>query len=232
LPLVAAAEARRQGRRVVAVGLYEETDPRLADEADVIHWVRLGQLGAIVRALRQERVTDVVLLGKVAITHLFARIRPDLLAAKALLAARDRRGDSLLEAIVRALEAEGFLVLPTPAFLTPLVVQPGQLTRRGPSRAEASDIRLGREVARQIAALRVGQTVVVKHGTVLAVESKVSRPGQDLRYDLPTIGAETLKALQEAEATALALDAGTSLLLERDRFVAGADAMKLAVVAD
>ena len=254
MPLVAAAEARRQGRRVVAVGLYEETDPRLADEADVIHWVRLGQLGAIVRALRQERVTDVVLLGKVAITHLFARIRPDLLAAKALLAARDRRGDSLLEAIVRALEAEGFLVLPTPAFLTPLVVQPGQLTRRGPSRAEASDIRLGREVARQIAALRVGQTVVVKHGTVLAVESvegtdaairrggalgkgrvvvvKVSRPGQDLRYDLPTIGAETLKALQEAEATALALDAGTSLLLERDRFVAGADAMKLAVVAD
>jgi len=254
LPLVAAGEARRQGRRVVAVGLREETDPRLAEAADAIHWVRLGQLGAVVRALRAERVTDVLLLGRVAITHLFSRIRPDLLAAKVLLAARDRRGDSLLEAIVKVLEAEGFRVLATPPFLAPVLLQEGQLTRRGPSRTEARDIGLGREVARQIAALRIGQTVVVKRGTVLAVESvegtdaairrggalgqggvvvvKVSRPDQDLRYDLPTIGPETLEALREAEATALALDAGRSLLLERERFVAGADAMKLAVVAD
>jgi UDP-2,3-diacylglucosamine hydrolase len=254
LPLVAAAEARRQGRRVVAVALREETDPHLADQVDAIHWVRLGQLGAMVRAFRQEQVTEVILLGKVHITHLFSRIRPDLLAAKALLAAKDRRGDSLLEVIVQALEGEGLRVLPTPPFLAPVLLSPGQLTRRAPSRQEARDIGLGREVARQIAVLRIGQTVVVKQGTVLAVESvegtdaairrggelghggvvvvKVSRPDQDLRYDLPTVGPETLKALQEAGATALALDAGRTLFLERDRFVADADAMKLAVVAD
>ncbi len=254
LPFVGAAEARRQGLRVVAVAVREEADPGLAHQVDAIHWVHVGQLGAVVRAIRQEGVTDVLLLGKVEITRLFSRARPDLLGAKVLLKARDLRGDSLLEAIVDALAAEGIRVLETPPFLGPLLVQAGRLTRRGPTAREQSDIALGREIARQIAALRIGQTVVLKYGTVLAVESvegtdaairrggdlgrggvvvvKVSRPSQDLRFDLPTIGPETLAALRDASATALALDAGHTLLLDRERFVAGADEMDLAVVAD
>ncbi len=254
LPFVGAEEARAQGRRVVAIAFQEETDPRLAHEVDAIHWIRMGQLGALVRALHGEQVTDAILLGKVEITHLFSRVRPDLLMAKVLLKARDLRGDSLLEAIVDALANEGIRVLETPPFLGPLLVQPGRLTRRGPTAREQRDIGLGREVARQIAALRIGQTVVVKQGTVLAVESvegtdaairragelgrggvvavKVSRPDQDLRFDLPTIGPETLTALRDARATALALDAGRTLLLDRERFVAGADELDLAVVAD
>jgi DUF1009 family protein len=254
LPFVAAAEARLQGLRVVAVAIREEADPSLADQVDAIHWVRVGQLGAVVRVLREERVTDLVLLGKVEITHLFSQARPDLLGAKVLLTARDLRGDSLLEAILDALAAEGIRVLETPRFLGPLLVRAGRLTRRGPTAREQRDIALGRDIARQIAALRIGQTVVLKQGTVLAVESvegtdaairrggelgrggvvvvKVSRPGQDLRYDLPTIGSETLAALRDASATALALDAGRSLLLDREPFVAGADGLDLAVVAD
>jgi UDP-2,3-diacylglucosamine hydrolase len=254
LPLVAAAEARTQGLRVVAVALREETDPALADRVDAIHWVQIGQLGAVVRALREERVTDAIMLGKVEITRLFSRARPDLLGAKVLLKARDLRGDSMLEAIVEALAAEGIRVLETPRFLGPLLLGAGRLTRRGPTPRELRDIALGREIARQIAGLRIGQTVVLKHGTVLAVESvegtdaairrggelgrggvvvvKVSRPDQDLRFDLPTIGPETLSALRDASATALALDAGRSLLLDRERFVAGADELDVAVVAD
>ncbi len=254
LPFVAAAEARRQGLRVVAVAIREETDPSLTDGVDAIHWIQVGQLGGAVRALRQEGVTDVLLLGKVEITRLFSRARPDLLGAKVLLKARDLRGDSLLEAIVDTLAAEGFRVLETPQFLGPLLVRAGRLTRRAPTGREQRDIELGRQVARQIAALRIGQTVVLKHGTVLAVESvegtdaairrggelgrggvvvvKVSRPDQDLRFDLPTIGPETLSALREASATAMALDAGRTLLLDRERFVAGADELGLAVVAD
>lgn len=254
LPRIAAAEARRQGRRVVAVAVQGETDPRLAEVADATHWVRLGQLGAVVKALRREAVGEAILLGKIEITRIFSRIRPDLLAARVLLRARDRRGDTLLEAIVEALEAEGIRILPTPQFLGPVLLPAGRLTRRAPSAAERQDIALGREVAKQVAALRVGQTVVVKRGTVVAVESvegtdaavrrggalarggvvvvKVSRPDQDLRFDLPTIGPGTLDALREAQATALALEAGRTLLLERERFVAGADALKLAVVAD
>jgi DUF1009 family protein len=254
LPRVAALEARRQGVRVVAVAIREETDPALAGEVDAIHWIQVGQLGAAVRALHEERVTDVILLGKVEITRLFSRARPDLLGAKVLLKARDLRGDSILEAIVDALGAEGFHVLETPRLLAPLLLGPGRLTRRAPTAREQQDIALGREIARQIAALRIGQTVVVKRGTVLAVESvegtdaairrggelgrggivvvKVSRPDQDLRFDLPTIGPGTLTALQEASATALALDAGRTLLLDRKQFVSGADALDLTVVAD
>ncbi len=254
LPFVAAEEARRQGLRVVAVAFREEADPSLAERVDAMHWVHVGELGVAVRALREERVTDVLLLGKVEITRLFSRARPDLLGAKALLKARDLRGDSLLEAIVDALAAEGIQVLETPRFLGPLLLQAGRLTRRTPTAREQRDIDLGRGIARQMAALHIGQTVIVKHGTVLAVESvegtdaavrrggelgrggvvvvKVSRVDQDLRFDLPTIGAETLSPLRDASATALALDAGRTLLLDRDRFVDGANELDLAVVAD
>jgi DUF1009 family protein len=254
LPFVAAAEARRQGLRVVAVAVKDETDPTLADQVDAIHWIQLGQLGAVVHALHAERVTDAILLGKIEITRLFSRARPDLLAAKVLLKARDLRGDSILEALADALAVEGIRILETPRFLGPLLVRAGRITGRTPTAQEQRDISLGREIARQIAALRIGQTVVLKHGTVLAVESaegtdaairrggelgrggvvvvKVSRPDQDLRFDLPTVGPETLAALREASATALALDAERTLLLDREEFVAGADALDLAVVAD
>jgi DUF1009 family protein len=221
---------------------------------DAIHWVHVGQLGAVVRAFREERVTDVLLLGKVEITRLFSGARPDLMGARLLLKVRDLRGDTLLEAIVDALAAEGIRVVETPPFLGPLLLRAGRLTRRAPTAREQGDIDLGRQIAREIAALRIGQTVVVKHGTVLAVESvegtdeairrggalgrggvvvvKVSRIDQDLRFDLPTIGPGTLSALRDASATALALDAGRTLLLDRGRFVAGADELDLAVVAE
>jgi DUF1009 family protein len=253
LPFVAAAEARAQGRRVVAVGVRGETDPALAEVVDALHWVRLGQLGAVVKSLRREGVSEALLLGKVDITHLFSSIRPDLLGARVLFKARDLRGDSVLETIVETLGAEGIRILETPPFLGPLLFQAGLLTRRAPSEQEQRDITLGREVARQIAGLRIGQTVVLKTGTVVAVESvegtdaairrggqlgrggvvvvKVARVDQDLRFDLPTIGPETLAALRDAGATALALDAGRTLLLDRERFVSGADALNLAVVA-
>jgi hypothetical protein len=254
LPFVAAAEARAQGMRVVAIGLRGETDPTLADQVDAFHWVRLGQLGAIVKGLQREGAGEAILLGRVAITHLFSNIRPDLLGARALLRARDLRGDSVLEAIVETLNGEGIRVLATPPFLGPLVVGPGRLTRRAPTARERKDIELGREIARQIARLRIGQTVVLKRGTILAIESvegtdaairrggelgrggvvvvKAARADQDLRFDLPTIGPDTLDALRDARATALALEAGKTLLLDRDRFVAGAEALNLAVVAE
>jgi DUF1009 family protein len=253
LPFVAAAEARAQGRRVVAIGIRGETDASLAGLVDALHWVRLGQLGAVVKRLRQEGVKEALLLGKVEITHLFSNLRPDLLGARVLFRARDMRGDSVLEAIVQTLSDEGIRILETPPFLGPVLLSAGVLTRRVPSDQEQKDIALGREVARQIAALRIGQTVVLKNGTVVAVESvegtdaairrggqlarggvvvvKVARADQDLRFDLPTVGPETLHALQEASATALALDAGCTLLLDRERFVTGADALNLAVVA-
>ena len=143
LPLVAAGEARRQGLRVVAVAIREEADPSLAGEVDAIHWVQVGQLGAAVRALREERVTDVVLLGKVEITRLFSRARPDLLGAKVLLKARDLRGDSLLEAIVEGLAAEGIRVVETPRFSFSQAGSRGALPPCGSSATSRWDVRSG-----------------------------------------------------------------------------------------
>src|SRR5574341_2230497 len=150
LPFIAAVEARAQGLRVVAVAIREETDPELAAQVNAIHWVRVGQLGAVVRALHAERVTEAILLGKVELTRLFSRARPDLLMAKVLLRSRDLRGDSLLVSIVDALTAEGIRVLETPRFLGPLLVPAGRLTRRGPTAREQQDITLGRHIARQV----------------------------------------------------------------------------------
>jgi DUF1009 family protein len=254
LPFVAAAEARLQGRRVVGVGIRGETDPSLAEAVDAFHWVRLGQLGAVIKHLRREGATEALLLGKVQITHLFSNLRPDLVGARVFFRAKDLRGDSVLEAMVEVLEGEGIRILETPPFLGPLLVRAGVLTRRAPNATERSDIALGREVARQVAGLRIGQTVVVKRGTIVAVESvegtdaairrggelarggvvvvKIARTDQDLRFDLPTVGPETLNALRDAGATALALHTGRTLLIERERFVAGADALDLAVVAE
>ena len=163
-------------------------------------------------------------------------------------------GQGRLEAFVACMESEGIHILETPPFLGPLLIDAGVLTRRGPSAQERKDIVLGRQIARQIAGLRIGQTVVLKRGTVVAVESvegtdaairrggalgrggvvvvKVARTDQDLRFDLPTIGAETLGALREASATALALDAKRTLLVDREAFVAGANELDLAVVAE
>jgi DUF1009 family protein len=254
LPFVAAAEARAQGFRAVGIGLRGVTDPSLAQAVDALHWVQLGQLGAVIRHLQDESVSETLLLGKVEITNLFSKVRPDLLGAKLLLKMRDLRGDTILEALIGGLEAEGIRVRETPAFLGPLLVRPGLLSRRPPSAREEGDLRLGWEVARQLASLRVGQTVVVKQGSVLAVESaegtdaairrggslgrggvvvvKVGRTDQDLRFDLPTIGPATLAVLQEVGATALGLDAKHILMLEREQFLRDGDAMSLAVVAE
>jgi UDP-2,3-diacylglucosamine hydrolase len=177
-----------------------------------------------------------------------------LLAAKVLFKARDLRGDTILEAIVETFEREGLRVLETPRFLGPALIQSGVLTRRAPSTQERKDIALGRDIGRQIAALRIGQTIVLKNGTVLAVESvegtdaairrggalgrggvvvvKTGRPDQDLRFDLPTIGPGTLDALREAQATAVAVDAGRTLLVDREAFLDGANGLRLTVVAE
>lgn len=254
LPFIVAREARAQGRRVVAVGLREETDPALAGSVDAIHWIGVGQLGGLIRALKRERVAEAVMVGKVHLTHLFSRVRPDLKGALLFLKVPDLRGDTLLEAIADELARQGIRLLDCSAYLGPVLTRPGVLTRRAPSPQEQADIAFGREMARAIAALRIGQTVVVRQRTVVAVESvegtdaairrggelanggvvvvKVSRPGQDMRFDLPTVGPETLRALREARATALALDAGRSLLLEREAVLAEADAAGITIVAD
>ncbi|MFQ5882149.1 MAG: LpxI family protein [Candidatus Methylomirabilales bacterium] len=254
LPLMAAREAKASGREVVVVAIREEADPAVEAVADRLHWVGVGHLGGLIRAFKRERVTEAVMVGKVRMSHLFTQVRPDLRGALIYLRLKDRRGDSIMQAVARELQKEGISLLDCTRFLTRVLVEPGVLTRRAPTEGEWEDIRFGQEVARTVAQSKIGQTVVVKNGTVLAVEAiegtdaavrrgaelgrggvvvvKVCRPDHDFRFDVPVVGPTTIEVLREVGGRVLAVEAGRTLLLDREGAITLADGAGIAVVAD
>lgn len=254
LPVVAAREARIQGFKVVAVAVEEAASPDLANEVDAICWVGVGQLGRLISTLKREKATDAVMLGKIPLDLLFSRVKIDLDGLLFYLKLKDRRGDTILAGVGDRLKQAGITLHDCRRFLPSVVLRKGLLTARAPLFEEQQDISFGRELARAMAKLRIGQTVVVKHRTVLAVEAiegtdaticrggklgkggvvvvKVGRPDQDMRFDLPVIGPDTVVALEDAGATALALDADHTLMLDREKVVTTADRIGLAIVAD
>ncbi|NJD68353.1 MAG: LpxI family protein [candidate division NC10 bacterium] len=208
----------------------------------------------MIATLKREKITDAVMLGKIPLDLLFSRAKIDLAGLLFYWKLKDRRGDTILAGVGDQLRQEGITVHDCRRFLSSIVLQKGVLTARPATSEEQHDISFGRELARSMAQLRIGQTVVVKRRTVLAVEAiegtdaairrggklgnggvvvvKVGRPDQDMRFDLPVVGPETMIALEEAGATALALDADHTLMLERDKVVAAADRLGLAIVTD
>jgi len=254
LPLLAAREAKAAGRMVTVVAIREEADPAVEAVADRLHWVGVGELGALIRALKRDGVTEAIMVGKVQMSHLFSQVRPDVRGALLYLRLKDRRGDSIMEAVAQELERAGITLLECTRFLTGVLVEKGILTRRAPTEREWEDIRFGREVASTLANVKVGQTVVVKHGAVLAVEAvegtdaavrrggelgregvvvvKVCRPQHDFRFDVPVIGPTTIAVLREVRGTALGVEANRTLLLDREQALGLADEAGIAVVAD
>lgn len=254
LPILAAREAKASGRMVVVVAIREEADPRVEAVADRLHWVGVGQLGGLIRAFRDEGVTEAIMVGQVRMSHLFSRVRPDVRGALLYMRLKDRQGDSIMEAVAEELQREGVSLLDCTQYLTGVLVEQGVLTRRNPTTEEWEDIRFGQEVGRTVAQLKIGQTVVVKRGTVLAVEAiegtdaavrrgaelgqdgvvvvKVCRPDHDFRFDVPVVGLKTISVLHEVGATVLAMEAKRTLLLDREQALALADEVGITVVAN
>jgi len=251
LPLAIAEGARRQGHRIVCVNAFD-AEPRLGDVADAYYTVGLGELGGMVEAFHRHGVREIVLAGKVDKLAAANAVRLDALGMRVASRLTDLRDASILGALVAVLEESGFTVAPQARYVGHLVPEVGVLGRRAPSPEEHEDITLGARIAAGIAALDVGQTVAVRHGMVVTVEAaegtdamirragglasgvvvvKVSRPDQDPRYDLPAVGPQTVGAIAEVRGTALAIEAGRTILLERGRLVARADAAGIAVVA-
>jgi hypothetical protein len=239
---------------MAVIALKEEAAPELERLAKRLHWVSLGELSKAIDLMHQEGVTQAVMAGQVKHNKIFSAIRPDWKLAKLLLALPRKNTDALIGAVAHVLEDEGIRLVDSTLFLKPLVPEPGVLTRRAPDTREANDISYGLGVARQISGMDIGQTVVISDRACVAVEAmegtdetiaraariaggkplvvvKVSKPGQDMRFDVPVIGLPTIEHMKKARATALAVDAGRTLLFDRTKLIELADAAGMAIEA-
>lgn len=253
-PFLVLEGARSQGIEMAVIAIKEEADPELAKQAQRVHWVSLGELSKTIDLLRQEGVTQAVMAGQVKHNKIFSSIRPDWKLAKLLFALPRKNTDALIGAVAKVLEGEGIRLLDSTLFLKPLVPDVGVLTRRVPSEHEAADIAYGLNLARHVAAMDIGQTVVISDHACVAVEAmegtdetiaraarlasgkplvvvKVSKPKQDMRFDVPVVGLPTVAAMKSAGATALAVDAQRTLFFDRAVLITAADEAGIAIQA-
>ena len=251
-PLLFAEAAKARGRQVMAAAHKGETWPEIEEAADRVCWVRLGQLGRIIRFFKDEGVTETVFAGAITKTRIFKDVWPDFKGLSLWNKIDARQDDAILRAVAGALEAEGIRVLPSTLYLPHLLFPRGMLTRKRPSAEQLEDIRFGWRAARAIGALDIGQCVVVRDRSVLAVEAiegtdaairrggelgreqavvvKLKKPQQDFRFDLPAIGVRTIETMQAAKAAVLAVEAGQALLFDHDEVVRRANQAGLIVV--
>src|SRR5579862_1768459 len=253
-PFLVLEGARSQGIEMAVIALREEASPELAEIAKPLHWVSLGELTRTIELLHQEGVTHAVMAGQVKHNKIFSAIRPDWKLAKLLFSLPRKNTDSLIGAVARVLESEGIKLVDSTSFLRPLVPEAGVLTRRAPNAREAGDIACGRDIALQLAGLDLGQTVVVSDRACVAVEAmegtdetieraariasggplvvvKVAKPRQDMRFDVPVVGLRTVEVMRRSAVTALAIDAGRTLIFERPKVIEAADAAGIAIEA-
>jgi DUF1009 family protein len=253
-PFLVLEGARSQGIEMAVLALKEEASPELAQAAKRVQWVSLGELSKAIEFLQSEGVTRAVMAGQVKHNKIFSAIRPDWKLAKLLISLPRKNTDSLIGAVAKVLEEEGIQLVDSTLFLRPLLPDAGVLTRRAPNEHEAADIAYGLGVARQIAAMDIGQTVVIADRACVAVEAmegtdetmeraarfangrplvvvKVSKPKQDMRFDVPVVGLPTVETMRRTGATALAIDAMRTLLFDRAKLIELADTAGIAIQA-
>ena len=253
-PFLVLEAAREQGIEMAVIAIKEEASPELEKIATRLHWVSLGELSRTLELLHDEGVTHAVMAGQVKHNKIFSSIRPDWKLAKLLFSLPLKNTDSLIGAVARVLESEGVQLVDSTSFLKPLIPAPGVLTRRPPDERESGDIAYGMEIAKQIAGLDLGQTVVIRDRACVAVEAmegtdeaieraarvvdsgslvvvKVSKPRQDMRFDVPVIGLKTVEVMKRSRVCALGMDAGRTLLFERAHVIEAADAAGIAIEA-
>lgn len=251
-PLIFADAARASGWRVIAVAHEGETPPELSDKVDSITWIKVGELGRMIGAFQAHAVQRAVMAGGIHKASLLEHFAPDERALRFLSTLSTFSDDVLLRGVAAELESEGIAVVDSMPFLRSILTPEGVLTTRQPSDQQWRDIRLGFRVAKGVGEFDVGQSVVVKSNLVVAVEAiegtdatmqrggqlargeavlvKVSKPGQDLRFDVPAVGPTTVEVAKQSGVTVIALEAGKTLLLDKAEFLARAEAAGVIVV--
>jgi UDP-2,3-diacylglucosamine hydrolase len=255
-PFLALQGARSLGHDVTVVAVKEEAFPELEqaarDAGADLHWVSLGHLGKCIKILKAAGARQALMAGQVKHAKIFSGIVPDLTLLSVLTKLRARNTDALISAVAEVLRGEGIELLNSTAFLEPLLAKPGTLSRRAPTVEEHEDLVFGYRMADAVAALDIGQTIVVKDKAVVAVEAmegtdavirragdiagpgtriiKVAKPKQDMRFDVPVVGVATIATMKAAGATAISIDAGKALVVDGDHFVEAANDAGIAVV--
>jgi DUF1009 family protein len=252
-PRLLADAARKAGvKKIIAAAFTGETDPVLSQHVDVIEWMRVGQLNRLLKFFNEHKVHHGIMAGQIAPKNLFD-LRPDVKALMLLGKLKQRNAESIFAAIADELARIEVDLLPATTFLEESLASVGLIAGAKLSRREEEDVDLGWKIAKEIARLDIGQTIIVKNGTVVAVEAfegtndairrggllarkdavmvKVAKPDQDMRFDVPVIGVETIRVAAEANVRVIAVETGKTLLLERDAISKLADRSKLSIIA-
>lgn len=252
-PLMLAEAARKRGVKVVAVAHVGETDESIVDLADILVWVKLGQLGKVINSLKRHGVTRALMAGTITKKKMFSNVMPDFKALSLIGSLAIFHDDDILKSVARVFSREGIEIVGSTSLLPELLAPEGVLSRRKPDRDELKDIEFGWRMVKEIGKLDIGQCVVVRRKTVLAVEAiegtdeairrggslaggkavivKASKPQQDLRFDVPTVGLQTVVTMNEVRASVLAIEAGKTLVFDREKMTAFAEEAGIAIVS-
>jgi len=255
-PFLVLDAARALGHDVTVIAAREEAFADLTEAAASahaqIHWISLGQLGKCISLLKEAGISHAVMAGQVKHTKIFGGIVPDMTFMSVLMRLPAKNTDGLIGAVASVLRDNGIELVDSTSLLGPLLAKPGVMTKRPPTDQEHQDFEFGYGVADAIAGLDVGQTIAVKHRAVVAVEAmegtdevigraghlagagvrivKVAKPNQDMRFDVPVIGLATIQAMRTAGASALSIDAGKTLMFDRDTLLASADEAGITII--
>ena len=255
-PFLVLEGARAEGVELSVAAISEEADKNLSSFTSTIEFVSVGQLGKLIKFFKRENVTHVMMAGQVKHVQIFKlNAIPDLRMAKMLARLKRRNTDALLGAVADELASEGITLIDSTTFLQPLLARTGTLTKRAPDKNEAADIEYGLHVANELARLDLGQTIVVKNLAVVALEAmegtdatirraaelvrgrpltviKVAKPNQDMRFDVPVIGLNTIATMKESNVTAVSITADKTLIFDREQVLVEANKIKLSIVAN
>jgi DUF1009 family protein len=256
-PFLVIEGARKAGAELAVAAIKEETDPQIERAAEGVggrvQWIGIGQLGRMIRFFKREGVAKAIMAGQVKHVQIFSGAIPDVRMLKVLVSLPRRNTDALIGAVAEELAREGIELIDSTYFLQDQLPREGTLTKRGPDSRERGDIEYGLEVAREIARLDLGQTIVVRSRACVAVEAmegtdetirragslargrltvvKVAKPSQDMRFDVPCVGIPTIESMIEAGATCLCLTASKTLMFDPVEMLALADKQRITVVA-
>jgi DUF1009 family protein len=254
-PFLVLEGAQAAGVEMAVAAIKEETDPQIEAIARRVEWISVGHLGRLIKFFKREGVTQAIMAGQVKHVQIFKlNALPDLRMVRMLARLKRRNTDALIGAVADELTAEGITLIDSTTFLGPLMARAGVLTKRAPNHYELADIEYGLQIATELARLDLGQTIVVKHQAVVAVEAmegtdatirraselvrgraltvvKVAKPNQDMRFDVPVIGLNTIETMRVCRVTALSITAGKTLIFDRAETLAAADKERIAIIA-